>query len=225
MRIPFVAACCLATAIASAAASDRGAPLALRGTIVDESGAPLPGQVVRLLKSRALLDLGTLKTRDQAVEEVRTTTDEHGAFVLDVVPDPHFRYYYLRFYDPAGFDKVKYRLPEDLEITRQVRSRRMAPANVILRTQADWPQVKELIDRHGPGSPVGQVLRALGLPSSRTEQPEGRELWAYDREGVSYVVDGSRILETRHGAPSEPVAGAEGGDADRPTPAVRVEPR
>jgi hypothetical protein len=196
--------------------------VSVRGSVTDETGAAVPAHVVRLLKSRAILSLRSMKTTDQNVEEIRATTDEHGLFELSFSLDPRFKYYYLRFYDLASFDKVRFRMPDDLEITRKARSGRPVQATVILKPQPDWPQVKALIDQFGPASHCGQILRSLGLPTRRTPEENGHELWTYERDGVAYLVDGAKVLETRHLAPTTAAAPAPGQD-DQPTPAVRVE--
>jgi len=196
----------------------------VRGTVTDASGAPVPGHVVRLLKSRTIVDLGTRATRDQNVEEVRATTDEHGSFTLEFPVDPQFRYYYLRPYDPKIFDAVKYRLPDDRDISKSARNGRPVEANVVLELQPDWPKVKALIDQYGAGSACGQVLRALGLPSRRSPAGPDRELWEYDAAKVAYLVGGGKVLETHAlsgGTGATPKAEGAGG-RDEPEPATRV---
>ena len=215
----------LATLGPPAAATETLVPI--RGTVTDETGAPLPGQVVRLLKSRTILNLTGFKSRDQNVEDVRTATDEHGFFEFSLTVDPQFRYYYLRFYDPQGFDVVKYRLPEDREITSRVRRGRPVQEAVVLKLQPDWPKVKALVDQYGPASPVGQVLRSLGLPSRRTPQGSGRELWEYDAAKVAYLIEGSKVVETHRlsgtATTAAPATTGDGTSEDRPEPATRVE--
>lgn len=194
----------------------------VRGTVTDGSGAPVQGHVVRLLKSRTIVRLAGFTTSDQNVEEMRATTDEHGFFEFGFPVDPQFRYYYLRFYDPKIFDSVRYRLPEDLEISKRVRQGRPVQATVVLAFQPDWPKVKALIDRYGAGSACGQVLRALGLPSRREPLAGGRERWEYDTARVAYVVDGGKVLETHAlSGPGSPTAGQ--GAENGVEPAIRVE--
>ncbi|MBI4168809.1 MAG: hypothetical protein HY510_02585 [Acidobacteria bacterium] len=196
--------------------------VAVRGRVMDESGAAVPGHAVRLLKSRSVVQIGGLRSRDQHVEELRAATDEHGFFEFDFPADSQFPYYYLRFYDPKNYDAVKYRLPEDSDISRRVRRGRPVQVSVVLKFHPDWLQVKALIDRHGAGTHCGQILRSLGLPSSREARGAGREIWTFEKAGVSYLVEGSKVLEThrlRRSAPS----GAGPDAAERPDPAARVE--
>ncbi len=214
-------------AVAPRSAARSGHTVVVRGTVTDESGRPVPGHTVRLLKSRTIVNLAGFKTQDQNVEEVRASTDAHGFFEFNFPVDPQFRYYSLRFYDPKSFDAVKYRLPEDRDISRTARQGRPVQATVVLKLQPDWPKVKALVDQYGPASHCGQIVRALGLPSRRTSQGEGRELWEYDEARVAYLVEGSKVLETRRlpsAASGAPAAGSAGQTPeDRPEPATRVE--
>lgn len=210
--------------VAVAPGGASGGVISIRGSISDEAGAPIPGQTIRLLKSRSILKLSGLTTVDQNVEEVRAGTDPHGFFEFSVTPDPNFRYYYLRFYDPQGFDAVKYRLPDDREISRKVRQGRPVQESVVLRLQSDWPKVKALIDEYGPASHCGQILRALGLPTRRAPQGADRELWEFDAAGVAYLVEGQKVLETRRlAATAQPPRQDDGSSPDHPQPAARVD--
>ena len=191
--------------LASGAGSVRGGPgpeVAVRGQMTDESGQPVAGHVVRLIKARSYVTLANFKFNKQSqdLEETRTTTDRHGFFEFTFPVDPDFRYYYLRFYDPAVFDAVRYKVPEDRDVSRRARKGRPVLANVELRPHAEWPEVKSLIDRYGPASDLGRILRAVGLPTRRTGEPGAREIWWYDAHDVSYVLQGEKVLETRRAA-------------------------
>ncbi len=205
-----------------AASTTDGTRLAVRGRVTDEGGEGVPGQTVRLLKSRTYLKLGGLRSLDQSVEETRVVTDSLGFFEFDFPLDASFPYFYLRFYDPKTFDAVKYRLPDDREITKRVRRGRPVQASATLRYQPDWPQIKALIDSYSPASQVGQVLRSLGLPSSRAPEGPGRELWSYQRAGVAYLIEGGRVIETR-ALPGGARSAADEAAGDDPAPAVRVD--
>ena len=209
---------------ASVAAAPTGAgKLPVRGRVTDEKGQGVPGQTVRLLKSRTFVKLGGMRSLDQSVEEKRAVTDSLGFFEFEFDVDASFPYYYLRFYDPKTFDAVQYRLPEDREITKRVRTGRPVEVSIGLKVQKDWPQVKALIDAYTPGSQVGQILRSLGLPRSRAPEGPGRELWRYDQAGKAYVVEGERVIETRTIPGGARQADDGPGTKDEPSPAVRVE--
>jgi hypothetical protein len=197
--------------------------VAVSGTVTDESGAPVPVNTVRLLKARTFLNLRNFSTRSQDVEEMRATTDAHGFFEFRFPVDSQFRFYYLRFYDPNGFDTVKFRLPADKEISRRTRQGRPVHTDVVLQFQEDWPAVKGQVEQYGPGSPCGQVLRALGLPTRKVSQDGGREVWQYETAGVSYLVEGSRVLETRRMAKAAVEAVVPGSSKDAAVPAQRTD--
>ncbi len=128
--------------------------ITVRGRITDESGEGVPAQVVRLVKSRTIVKLGGLKSLDQSVEERRAATDPLGFFEIECPADPEFPYYYLRFYDPKGFDAVKYRLPEDREITKRVRQGRPVQVSVSRAGVAYLVEGQKVIEtRTLPGGP------------------------------------------------------------------------
>jgi hypothetical protein len=193
------------------------ATVTIRGTIADASGTPLPGQVVRVLKTRRLRSVSAPRSTSQEVEEARTRTDAEGRFSIEIQQDNAFPFWYLRFYDPKVFDVVKYVLPADVEISRMVESGGPVEIGAVLKTQRDWPKVKALVDEYGAASSRGQILRSLGLPSSRTTAENGREIWVYDAAGVTYVLQGDTVAETRHQAPTAAPPG------DAPVPAERVD--
>jgi len=207
---------------APARAAEEGDRLAVRGRFIDETGAGVPGQVARVLKSRTYLKVGGLRSLDQSVEDGRATSDGLGFFEIETRRDTQFPYVYLRFFDPKTFDSVQYRMPEDREITKRVRSGRAVEVSVSLEHQADWPKVKRLLDTYPPGSQVGQVLRSLGLPSSTAPEGPARELWTYEKARVAYVIEGSKVIETRS-LPGGAKGAATGDGKDETTPAVRVD--
>lgn len=195
----------------------------VRGTVAETGGAPVPGNAVRILKTRTVYSLKAPRSQDQGVEEIRALTDAQGKFSLDLTLDPKFKYYYVRFYDPKEFDSVKYRLPLDLDISRPVKSGAPVELNGVLELQPTWPEVRKLVDEYGAASRRGQIVRALGLPTRRVSGEEGREIWTYDAAGVSYVLEGDKVIETRR----MPVPAADGTPVpvDAPQPAERVDQR
>ena len=207
---------------AAALADEEEGRVSIHGRIIDGTGTGVAGQVVRLLKSRTYLKVGGLRSLDQSVEDARATTDALGFFEIGTRRDTAFPYYYLRFYDPKTFDAVQYRLPEDREISKKVRFGRPVQISVSLQFQPDWPKVKALLDTYSPGSQVGQVLRSLGLPSSRAPEGPGRELWTYEKAGVAYLVEGPKVIETRTLPGGAKSANAPPGK-DEAEPAVRVD--
>jgi hypothetical protein len=206
----------VATVIAAAqlqAAAERDAALTIRGAVSDASGAVVPAATIRVLKTRRVRVLGAAPDADQAVEEARGRTDALGRYSIDVPVDHAFPFWFVRFYDAKSFDAVKYRLPQDADISRQVRAGTTIEASAVLQFHPDWLQVKALVDQYGAASRRGQILRSLGLPPRRLPQDGGREIWEYPAAGVAYLLDGDRVVETRHFEPapasastSDPVA-------------------
>ena len=183
----------------------------IKGQLIeaDGDGTPAAFQTVRLIKTRKIRSVSDPKARAQEVEEARTRTDATGAFRFEIPADPSFPFWFLRFYDPKEFDAVKYQIPPDHDISRAVEQGHGVEVRGVLVFHRDWPKVKELVDRYGPGSQRGQILRSLGLPT-RQPREDGRELWVYPASGVTYLLEGDKVLETRRGnLPAEPAQPAE----------------
>jgi hypothetical protein len=196
----------LLAAAGRAAAGAPDAVVTVKGTVTDVGGAAVPGHVVRLLKTRRLRSISAPHSQSQEVEEARTKTDADGRFAIEFKTDNDFPFWYVRFYDPKEFDAVKYKLPLDVEISRAISASAVVEVGVVLQVQPDWPQVKGLVDQYGPASRRGQILRNLGLPSSRGPEGEDREIWVYNAVGISYVLQGDTVIETRHFTPTAPPA-------------------
>ena len=214
-----VAAWCAAAPTASVAAP-AAAGMTIRGRVTDADGAPVPADTVRLLKTRRVKVLGASPDADQAIEEARTRTDADGQYTLDAAIDNAFPFWFVRFYDPATFDGVKYSLPADRDVSRQVRAGALIDAGVVLKFHPDWPQVRALVEEYGAASRRGQILRSLGLPSRRTAGDEGMETWEFARAGVTYVLDGDTVVETRRAQPPHGQAPPKKAD---PVPAEKAE--
>jgi hypothetical protein len=190
-----------------AAAGDRDAVLSIRGAVTDTSGAAVPAIAVRVLKTRKVRVLGAAPDADQAVEEARARTDAEGRYSIDLPIDHAFPFWFVRFYDPANFDGVKYRLPQDIDISRKVRAGATIEANAVLQFHPDWARVRALVEQYGAASRRGQILRSLGLPTKRVPGDGGSETWEYPATGVAYVLDGDVVVETRHFTPVPPGGG------------------
>jgi len=165
---------------AAALADEEEGQVSIHGRIIDGTGTGVAGQVVRLLKSRTYLKIGGLRSLDQSAEDARATTDALGFFEIATRRDAAFPYYYLRFYDPKTFDSVQYRLPEDREISKKVRSGRPVQISVSLQFQPDWPKVKTApainIRKIATVNGLGRLLASeehLAAPSGRREAFSG----------------------------------------------------
>lgn len=215
-----VAGAWFAAAPAASVAAPAAAGMTIRGRITDTDGAPVPAGTVRLLKTRRVKVLGAAPDADQAIEEARTRTDAEGQYTLDAAIDNAFPFWFVRFYDPATFDGVKYRMPADLDVSRQVRAGALIDAGVVLKFHPDWPQVRALVEEYGAASRRGQILRSLGMPTRRTAGDEGMETWEFARAGVTYVLDGDKVIETRH---AQPPKGPVPPKKAEPVPAEKAE--
>jgi hypothetical protein len=213
-----VAALALAIDMAPASAADRGAVLTIQGSVSDAAGAPVPAAVVRVLKTRKVRVLGAAPDADQAVEEARARTGADGRYSIELPLDHAFPFWFVRFYEARSFDAVKYRLPQDTDISRRMRPGASIEASVVLQFHPDWPQVKALVEQYGAASRRGQILRSLGLPTRRQPGEGGLETWEYPASGVAYLLDGDRVVETRRFDPTP----ASGQDRDA-VPAEKVE--
>jgi hypothetical protein len=187
----------------------------VKGSLTESNGTPAAFQTVRLLKTRKIRSLSDPKARAQEVEEARTRTDAAGGFRFEIPADPSFPYWFIRLYDPNEFDAVKYQIPPDHDVSRAVHDGYGIEVSAVLQFHPDWPKVKALVDQYGPASHRGQILRSLGLPTRQEPQAEGRELWVFAPQGVSYLFDGDTVLETKRSAP-DPTTAA-------PQPAAKAE--
>lgn len=187
----------------------------VKGSLTEASGTPAAFQTVRLIKTRKIRSVADPKARAQEVEEARTRTDAAGGFRFEIPADPSFPFWFVRFYDPNEFDGVKYQVPPDHDVSRAVHDGYGIEVAGVLKPHPDWPKVKALVDQYGPGSHRGQILRSLGLPTRQEPRDEGKELWVYAASGVTYLLDGDTVLETRRG----------GDKTDTAQPVEKVEPR
>ena len=201
----------LAALLAAAPGAGAASPdpaVVVKGSLTEVNGTPAAFQTVRLIKTRKIRSVSDRKARAQEVEEARTRTDASGGFRFEIPSDPEFPFWFVRFYDPNEFDAVKYVLPTDADVSRAVHDGYGIEVSAILNFHPDWPKVKALVDQYGPGSQRGQILRSLGLPTRQEPRDEGKELWVYSASGVSYLLEGDKVLETRRGKSS--------GDAAQP---------
>jgi hypothetical protein len=171
------------------------AKVQLQGSVVDEDGRPVPHLPVRMLMTRNLLRPTKMKSEDQVVEAARTLTDDNGFFEMEVDRDGSYDKFFLRFYDSKSFDAIRYRIPEDREITRRWKQKRPIIVTTVLEDNSDWPEIEEWIDRYGPGSDPARILRSLGLPDRIVDtENEGVIDWCFDEQGICYHLMGDEVL-------------------------------
>jgi hypothetical protein len=164
-----------------------GNSVIITGIVKDEAGEPLSRMPVLLLLER-------VRSRGKGnppeiLEErtISTTSDKDGFYRLAAVIEPSFNRILLRFYSNQGFDKVRYQLPEDKNITRMVRRNREFRLDRVIKENPLWEEVKARIARYGYQSSKGKVLRTRGIPDKVEKGRRGRyELWWYYEDGVCY---------------------------------------
>jgi len=214
--LPALIAAVLLTAGEASAGEKR---VHVQGRIADPEGKGLSAQIVRLFKTRRSFRIQKFSSGGQIAEAARVTSDENGFFEIDVPHDRAFDDYYLRFYDPAAFDLVQYRLPSDREITKEIRRGETIRLDVTFERQPMWGDVVRRLEAAGPDSPKGRVLRSMGLPERemKGEGPDGpREEWWYHTRGVVYFFRDGRPAGFRRFdpvAPAAPGPGSSGAEA------------
>ncbi|MGD8375799.1 MAG: hypothetical protein PVF68_06640 [Acidobacteriota bacterium] len=196
----------LVLAVAGTVLAAPAPRLEIRGRIVDASGDGVADVAVRFLQARRDFQVLTWEYADQIEQALVARTDEHGFYEATLAPDPEYRFFWLRFYDPETFDAVRYALPPDLDITDQVRSGRPVIRTVELQDDPRWPEVQAWLERLGPDSPRGKIVRRLGIPDRR-EQADGVEsFWYQSASAVYRFRDGQFIGQEAWAGPEAPEA-------------------
>jgi hypothetical protein len=186
--------------------AEAGREVVLRGTVKDQAGAPLAGYPIRLIKTKTILNLLHFSTGSQQQEGARTQTSASGEFEMRVVPDPKYDYFYLRFYDAASFDPVRYQVPGDKDVTRPLKSGTEVVVEEVIQDNPDWSRVEAMLKEFGAESNRGRILRALGLPERRetVAGSPGRENWWYYTKGICYQLQSDEVLKIRRYDPVIP---------------------
>jgi len=190
--------------VAAAAAAKT---IEVEGRITDADGKGLPGQSVRLFKTRRQITLSRFESGGQVAEAARVASDESGFYKLSVPKDRSFDEYYLRFYDPNSFDAVQFAIPPDRNITKDLRHGGTLRIDVALSRNPAWSTTAQRIESLGADSPKGRILRALGQPEREEmgEGPDGpREEWWYHTKGVVYFFKDGKAAGSRRFDPVQP---------------------
>ena len=174
------------------------------GRVTDESGQPVTGTPVAIVGRS--LDLLTTRWEyeERGRKESRTTTDTQGQYRIQFVPADLGNNFYLFFYDKTGFDRVKYRQPEPLDITALLDRARTVTVNQVLQFQQGWTEVQRQITYYGANSDRGKILRRFGLPEKRETSGSGAgagDVWWYYADGVSYWFAGDKLTRTQEFTP------------------------
>ncbi len=182
------------------------------GRVTDESGQPVTNTPVAVIGRS--LDLVSIhwEYEERGRKEARTTTDAQGRYRIEFVPGNLGNNFYLFFYDKTGFDRVKYRQPEPLDITSLLKRDRTVTVNQVLQFQQSWAEVQRQITYYGADSDRGKILRRFGLPEKRETSGSGAEaadVWWYYTDGVSYWFTGDKLARTDEFTPIQRAAPAK----------------
>ncbi|HBZ69461.1 MAG TPA: hypothetical protein DEP35_06915 [Deltaproteobacteria bacterium] len=174
------------------------------GRVTDESGQPVADSPV-VIVGRSLNFVTTRLEYDESWrQETRTRTDAQGQYRIEFVPANLGNNFYLFFYDKTGFNRVKYRQPEPLDITSLLNRDRTVLVNQVLRFQPGWSEVERQIAFYGADSDKGKILRRYGLPEKRETSGTGdtaSDVWWYYTYGVSYWFTGDKLARTHEFTP------------------------
>jgi hypothetical protein len=174
------------------------------GRVTDESGQPVAGTPVVIVGRSLDLVTRRMEYAERDRKEARAVTDAQGQYRLEFVPASLGNNFYLFFYDRAGFDRVKYRQPDPLDVTPLLERDRTLTVNQVLRSQPSWSEVQRQIAYYGADSEKGKILRRYGLPEKRETSGTGdtaSDVWWYYTYGVGYWFTGDKLTRTQEFTP------------------------
>ncbi len=169
----------------------------VRGRIADEAGRPVANTPVTVVGRTMVLDALNFTYRVEGRRELVARTDAQGNYRFEFTPADLGNNFHLFFHGAEGFDAVRYRKTEPIDITDPLKAQRELRFDQVLRPNPDWSEVQRLIAQEGAASPKGQVLRTHGLPEKRepfTLEGQAGETWWYYTLGVSYRFIGPLLL-------------------------------
>lgn len=208
----FVLAALAALALSWFPAASAERMIHVEGKVTDPGGGGVAGIPVRLFKTRRSLSVGKFSSGGQVTEAARTVTDANGYFEIRIPRDRTYDDYFLRYHDTEGFDRVKYMIPPDREITRDLRRETPLILDLPLQFDPQWDEVQRRLAAVGEDSARGKVLRSMGIPEREMNGtgPDGPRLeWWYHTRGVVYFFRDGKAAGYRR---FEPVrASVEGG--------------
>ena len=174
------------------------------GQVTDESGRPVANSPVVIVGRTLDLVTRRMEYEERERQEVRGRTDAEGRYRIELVPAAVGNNFFIFFYDKTGFDRVKYRPPEPLDITQLLDRDRTLIINQVLRFHPAWTEVERQIAFHGADSEKGRILRKHGLPEKRETSGTGdaaAEVWWYYADGMSYWFTGEKLTRTHEFTP------------------------
>jgi hypothetical protein len=146
------------------------------------------------------LKLSTLRLEydERGRREVRPSPTPRVSSASSSRP-PTWKQFLPVFYDVTGFDRIKYRRPEPLDITERLSRDQAVVVNHILQFEPSWAEVARQMAHFGAESDRSRILRQHGLPDKR-DVPAGSgaepEVWWYYADGVNYWFVGDRLTRT-----------------------------
>ncbi len=185
--------------LAGCATAEIAEKRVVTGTVTDEEGKPVVGTPVLLVARGLDLRLLRFEYEETGRKEARTVTDESGRYRVEIVPADLGNNLHLFFYDREGFDRVRYTLPDSIDITARLEREAVVAIDQVLHTHPRWREVEARLREYGPDSPRGRVLRQLGLPERRQQEGTGGqelEIWWYYGRGISYRFVGGELVGT-----------------------------
>jgi hypothetical protein len=199
-----VAAFILGVVLAGCATVDIQETRVVTGQITDESGRPVANTPVVIVGRTLEFVTLRLEYDERGRQEVKAITDAEGRYRIQFVPATVGNEFHIFFYDKTGFDRVKYRPPEPLDITQLLNRNRTLIFNQVLRFHPAWTEVERQIAFYGADSEKGRILRKHGLPEKRETSGTGdaaAEVWWYYADGVSYWFTGEKLMRTHEFTP------------------------
>ncbi|MFB3817427.1 MAG: carboxypeptidase-like regulatory domain-containing protein [Candidatus Methylomirabilales bacterium] len=177
----------------------------VEGRVTDDSGRPVANSPVVVVGRSLSLVTTRLEYQQAGQQEARTVTDAEGRYRLEFIPSSLGNNFYLFFHDRTGFDSVRYRTPEPIEITDLLRRERRLAIQQVLLPSPTWPEVARQLAFYGEDSDRGRILRRHGLPEKRESSAAlDTEIWRYESQGISYWFSGDRLVQTNTRPPSRP---------------------
>jgi hypothetical protein len=169
------------------------------GQVLDEARKPVANSPVVLLARTLKLVKTRFEYDELGRKEIRASTNADGRYQIEFVPGLTGNNFFLFFYDVSGFDGVKYKRPDSIDITDRLKQGGVVVVNQFLRPSPSWPEVERQIAFYGAESVRSRILRTHGLPDKRERPPdagEDVEVWWYYANGVNYTFAGDTLTRT-----------------------------
>lgn len=179
----------------------------VEGQVFDRAGRPLAGVTVLLvLRTPGPLGLQPAAPREDVLARARS--DRQGFFTIEHPLAATRDTVLVRCSGGDGWDRVRYALPADLDVTPSLRERGSAVVAIVVDESAEWAGIARAIDQAGgTATERGRILRTHGLPPETLATADGRTVWRYPSATYFFDAKGT-LVETKTGPP--PRAAADG---------------